>query len=236
MVGFPAVVEDVGEGEVAVAGGGGGEGLPDIELVARAGEHHNAVDLDVLGHSGGGGGTVGDAAEDDLVPNQVAAAGGDELLPVALRVLTVEPLHELQRAAHDAIGFGNADRLAEVLAGGGFEADFRQEEIVLRRRAAVELAEPAVGVVDLDGVVAVAGDAFEESRVVAHQPDHQLAGGWHAGVDAGMLKILRLGIGAEDEADLRVLLRLAVDLAGAGLEVVALRGGVGFRRGEGGGC
>ena len=175
-------------------------------------------------------------AEDDLVPDQVAAAGGDELLPVALRVLAVEPFHELQRAAHDAVRLGNADRLADVVAGGGFEADFRQEEIVLRRRAAVELAEPAVGVVDLDGVVAVAGDAFEESLVVAHQPDHELACGRNAGVDAGVLEVLRLGIAAEDEADLRVLFGLAVDLAGAGREVVALGGGVGLRRGDGGGC
>jgi hypothetical protein len=55
MVRGPASVEDVREAKVAVGRRGGREALPGFEVVARAREHHDSVDLLVLREPGGRG-------------------------------------------------------------------------------------------------------------------------------------------------------------------------------------
>ena len=78
MVAAPTSVEGVGETEVAVFRSGGWKSLPGFELIARAAEHDDAIDLLVFGEAGGGGGTVGSTGKNDLFPLEALAVGGEE--------------------------------------------------------------------------------------------------------------------------------------------------------------
>ena len=101
-----------------------------------------------------------------------------------------------------------------ILAGGRLEPCVSATHVAHRVFAA-DLAEPPVGVVDLDRMQAVAGETVEQARVVAHQPDHQLASRGDAGVDDGLLPVLDLAAGGEHEIDLGVFLGPGIDDAGA---------------------
>jgi hypothetical protein len=80
----------------------------------------------------------------------------------------------------------------------------------------------------LDRVQAVVAEPLKERGFVIHQPDHELAARGDAGVDDGVLKVLRFaGFVSEDEADLGMLAGTRVDLVGAGGEVKTLGRGVG---------
>lgn len=119
-------------------------------------------------------------------------------------------------------GLGISTALLKVLAGSGFEADFGEEKVILRRRTGVELAEPLAGIVDLDRVQAVAVEVVEQFAVVAHQPDDELALRRDASIDAGVLDVLRLAVLFQQEADLGMGFDVFVDRAGTGGEDVVL--------------
>ena len=68
MIVDPAIIENMREAEEAVAWCGRRKFLPDFVVVARAREHDDAIDANVLGHASGGGGTVRGTGKDDQVP------------------------------------------------------------------------------------------------------------------------------------------------------------------------
>lgn len=224
VISGPAAVENVREAEKAVRGRGGGAALPSLGVVTRAGKHHHAVHLLMHGKTRRRRAAVRDAAHDDFLPAQAVAVVGEELLPLALGIRFDEPFHELQRALHHAIGLRDIHQRAVIVARGGFEADIAQHSA----RAVLVLGfgdarEPAVRVMRLDAVIAVAGDALEQSLIVPHEPDHEFALRRHTGIYDGMLKVggLPFVIG-EGELDLRVLLRTRIDLTGSLREVKTL--------------
>ena len=217
VIGGPTTVENMSEAEKAIRGRGGGAALPSLGVVTRAGEHHDAVNLLMHGKTGRGRAAVRDATHDDVLPAQAVAIVGDELLPLALGVRFDEPFHELQRAFHHAVGLRDFHQRAMILARGRFEADISQ-----RGAAAVfvlffgDAGEPAIRVMRLNAVIAVAGDALEEPLIVPHEPDHEFALQRHTRVHDGMLEVGRLSLViGEGEFDLRVLLRTRIDLAGS---------------------
>ena len=220
MVAGPAAVEDVGVAEEAVERRRRRTCLPVFGVVARATEHDHARDLLVHREARGGSGAVRGAADDDLGPVEFFAARGEELLPAALRVLLHEPLHHARGTSLGGIRFGDLDGLRGVDASGGFEADVA--EVLGVGGHGVELAEPTAGVGDADMVVAVAVHLFGDDRVMAHQPDHQLAARGDARVDIGRLRVGGLALALQSELDVGIRLRGRVDLAGAHREVVSL--------------
>ena len=132
------------------------------------------------------------AADDDLGPVEFLAASGEELSPAALRMFLHEPLHHARGTALSGIRFGDLDGFRGVDAGGGFEANVA--EVLGVGGHGVELAEPTAGVGDADMVVTVAVDLVGDDRVMAHQPDHQLAARGDARVDVGRLHVGRLAL------------------------------------------
>ncbi len=73
VIAHPAAIEDVREAKEAIRRRGGGLALPGLRVVARAGEHHDAVHLLMHGETSRRGAAVRDAAQDDLLPSQSGA-------------------------------------------------------------------------------------------------------------------------------------------------------------------
>lgn len=231
VVAGPAAIEDVAEAEEAVGGSGGGKRLPGLILIARAAEHDDAVHLLMLGEACCSGAAVGGAGDDDSIPADAFSIGGDEVLPAALGVFFGKMTNELIGTLHHAIGPGDADGGAEVLASGSFEADVTDEVDIGGGGRFAKFSEPAIGIMDLDGVESVAVEALEEVAIVPHEPDHEPALRGDAGIDGGVLLVGGFAFLFEDEVDLGMLLSTGIDEAGASFEEVALGGGIG--EGEG---
>ena len=96
------------------------------------------------------------------------------MLPLPFGIFLGEVFHELKGALLDTVGLGDVDVLAVVLAGGRFETDVAATVIAHFATLAAN-GEPFIGVVDTNGVQAVGVKFVEESSVVAHEPDHELA-------------------------------------------------------------
>ena len=216
MIGNPSAIEHMGESEETVCGGCRVLSLPGLGVVAWAGEHDHPIHALVHGEACCGGAAVGNAAEDHLFPAQILAGFMDELFPFSLRVFLGEPLEELEGAFLHAIGFGDVHQRAEILSGGGFEADiaecFAVPALIL---VAGDAGKPTVGVVWLDAVIAVAGDPLKKALVVAHEPDHKLSLGGHPGVDHCVLQVGRFAfVVCEREFDFGMFLRAGIDFGG----------------------
>ena len=104
---------------------------------------------------------MGDAGEDDLIPAQILAITCEKLLPVAFGVLAIQPFYELVGSFHDAVGLRDRHGFAVVLTGRGFQSDVRKEQVIDGWGSGVQLAEPTVGIVDLNGMKSIAGNMLE---------------------------------------------------------------------------
>src|SRR5262245_4902296 len=127
------------------------------------------------GKTGSCCGTVRAAGHDDPVPTQRLGIVGQKIAPSSLGILFGKPLDELKCPLLHAIGLGNINGRAEVLAGGRFESNFSQILVVIWRRLARQLAKPAIGIMHLDSVQAIASDALKECRVIPHKPNDEPA-------------------------------------------------------------
>lgn len=234
MVAGPAVVEDVGKTKNTLGRRGRGKTLPAFVLVTRTAEGDDAGDALVDGETRGAGRAVGGTGHDDFFPEQVVAGGVDELFPAAGRVSFRKVPDELERAFLHAVGLGDRAERGKIFAGGGLEAQLAEGRAVVTGGGG-DQAEPFVGVVHLDRVQAVVAETVKERGFVIHEPDHELAARGDAGVDDGVLEVLRFaGFVSEDETDFRMFAGARIDLVGAGGEVKTLRRGVGCE-GEAGG-
>ena len=223
MVGFPAHVEDVGESEVAIFRSGRREGLPGLVLVAGTTEGNDAADFGVLCEAAGGGGTVGAAGEDDVIPAKIAFVLIQKVAPFPLWILLGEIFDELEGALLEGVGLGDGDFVGVVFAGGGFEADV-SPAVLGDGSAFAANAEPLVGIVDADGVEPMAIELSDKVAVVSHEPDHELAARRDAGIDTGVLEIGRLSaLRFDKEIDLWMGLNAGIDLAGSRFQLIELR-------------
>src|SRR5688572_4008291 len=92
------------------------------------------------------------AGYDDAVPEKPLAIVSEKILPPPWRIFLREPANEVQSPLLHAVGLRDIHGVAEVFSGGGFEANISQVLVVIGRGLPGELAEPAVGVMDLDGM------------------------------------------------------------------------------------
>jgi hypothetical protein len=168
VVAGPTAVEHVAEAEKPVRGRGRGQPLPRLLLIARSAEHHDPVHALMDGKPRRGGRAVRAARHDHAVPPQDLAVVGEECLPAPRRILMASHFTKTSAPLLHPVGLGYAHGVAEILAGGGFEADFAEVLVVPSRSLPRQLAEPAVGVMHLDRVQPVARHAFKELPVVPH--------------------------------------------------------------------
>lgn len=169
---------------------------------------------------------MGTAGHDDAVPTEGLAVVSEKIIPAGGGIFLGEQFHELEGSLLHAVGLRNAYGGTVICASCGFETNFAEILVVTGVAFAGELAEPAVGVMDLNGVEAVAVHTLEERRVIAHEPNDELALRLNAGIDRGTLQVGGFALLVENEVDLAVFLRAGVDFAGAGGDFVPLRTGV----------
>ncbi len=150
----PATIEHVRESKVPVRRCRRGQRLPALQLVARTAEADNSADLLKLGEARRCRRTVRTPGHDHVVPPQSGPLFVEEVTPVALRVLLVEPFHELKRAFHHAVGLRDVDVVAEVLTGCRFKSNV-PAAVLANGVFATAQREPPVGIVRLNGVQAV---------------------------------------------------------------------------------